>query len=268
MKLFAIDMDGTCLNSRARISAKTMDALRQAAAAGIEIVPATGRTLSCLPHQLKKENFIRYVISSNGAVITDIKLQKVIHRSMIPTRMALDLLAELSRTKIGICLHAFNKVFFQGNKLTLLGKAAYGQDACGVQTTRNILDMIWPMREDIEEIQLICFSLKEQCAAERILDRYPELTAIHGRHHIEIISGDTDKGQALRRLREYLSTDKEQSACIGNAQNDLAMFRESGTKLAVRNAIPELKELADHIVRSNAADGVAEAVSRYILPTG
>ena len=69
MRMLAIDMDGTCLNDRHRISGKNLNALRMAAEAGIEIVPTTGRALSCLPHQLRTEKYIRYVISANGAVV-------------------------------------------------------------------------------------------------------------------------------------------------------------------------------------------------------
>ena len=54
MKLLALDMDGTCLNSYSKISPTTMDALYLARTSGIEIVPTTGRALSCIPHQLRK----------------------------------------------------------------------------------------------------------------------------------------------------------------------------------------------------------------------
>lgn len=43
------------------------------------------------------------------------------------------------------------------------------------------------------------------------------------------------------------------------------MFRESGRKFAVANAIPELKKMADRVVSSNEQDGVAEAIFKYLL---
>ena len=72
VQLLAVDMDGTCLNSRQHISDRTLGALRRAAEAGIEIVPTTGRTGTCLPSDLKEEHYIRYVITSNDARVTDI----------------------------------------------------------------------------------------------------------------------------------------------------------------------------------------------------
>ena len=48
IRMLAIDMDGTCLNEKSKISAQTLQALEQAAKEGICVVPTTGRALSCL----------------------------------------------------------------------------------------------------------------------------------------------------------------------------------------------------------------------------
>ena len=86
--ILSIDMDGTCLDSRHRISDKTMNSLLKAKEAGIEIVPTTGRALSCLPLGLRNRDLYRYVISSNGAVINDIKENKVIYSKPIDKLIA------------------------------------------------------------------------------------------------------------------------------------------------------------------------------------
>lgn len=52
IKLLAVDMDGTCLDSRSRMTERTLIALRRAASAGITVVPTTGRNLGCIPHRL------------------------------------------------------------------------------------------------------------------------------------------------------------------------------------------------------------------------
>lgn len=79
IKLLAIDMDGTCLDQRSRMTDRTLDVLRKAAKAGITVVPCTGRNLGCIPHRLaagvlreskteddeKNKDLFRYVITSN-----------------------------------------------------------------------------------------------------------------------------------------------------------------------------------------------------------
>ena len=61
IRLLAVDMDGTCLNSRSQMTAETIRALEAAAKAGIIVVPTTGRSLSCLPHRLAgRQNIYRW----------------------------------------------------------------------------------------------------------------------------------------------------------------------------------------------------------------
>ena len=72
IRLLAVDMDATCLNKKSQMTKETLQSLRMAADAGIIVVPTTGRSLSCLPHKLaERMDIYRYVISSNGASVSD-----------------------------------------------------------------------------------------------------------------------------------------------------------------------------------------------------
>ena len=91
IKLLAIDMDGTCLNQRSRITPAVLQALTAAHRAGIEIVPTTGRALCCLPHQLAAHpELYRYAITSNGARVTELSDYSTLFRAEIPKNMALE----------------------------------------------------------------------------------------------------------------------------------------------------------------------------------
>lgn len=83
IRILSVDMDGTCLNSKHQISDKTLESLYKAKQASIEIVPTTGRALSCLPLRLRNTGLYRYVISSNRAAINDIEENKVIYSKPI-----------------------------------------------------------------------------------------------------------------------------------------------------------------------------------------
>ena len=96
-------MDGTCLDQRSRMTDRTLDVLRKAAKAGITVVPCTGRNLGCIPHRLaagvlreskteddeKNKDLFRYVITSNGAMVTDVKEKKTLFRALIKKEDAL-----------------------------------------------------------------------------------------------------------------------------------------------------------------------------------
>lgn len=69
IKLIALDMDGTLMNSKSELSEGNKKALEKAMKAGIFVVPATGRVYSTLPESVKNLPGVKYVLSSNGAAV-------------------------------------------------------------------------------------------------------------------------------------------------------------------------------------------------------
>ena len=147
VKIIAVDMDGTCLDPKSRMTDATLGALSLAAKAGIRVVPTTGRTLGCLPHRLVgRSDIFRYVITSNGAKVTDLQTKRTVFRADIKKESALSLLEEVKNTKglhVGITSHVHHEYLLQGQILVLLGRVIYGKDA---RQVRRVTDMMKEMR--------------------------------------------------------------------------------------------------------------------------
>lgn len=79
------------------------------------------------------------------------------------------------------------------------------------------------------------------------------------KYFLEIFSGTASKANGIRFLQNEYGFDK--IVCFGDNFNDMAMFEKSDLKIAVDNAVPELKKLADFIALSNENDGVAKWLS-------
>ena len=288
IRLFAVDMDGTCLDSRSRITDNTINALRKAAASGIIVVPTTGRSMACLPHRLaagtvsdmmdgvgswrkkeedirKNRDLFRYVITSNGAQITDIKENRAIFQKMIEKKAALDLLNACRNIGVGVTSHINHEYLLQGRILVALGHLIYGKDAGGVRWVRDMRETVRNTPYGIEEIQFYFMSPSSEKKVRNILKHFPQLDSAYTGIYVEVFSSGASKGNALRALQEYLGITKVETAAIGHGENDLSMFREAGLKIAMGNAVSLLKEKADRITASNNQDGVAKAVESFIL---
>ena len=265
IKLLAVDMDGTCLSDKQVISEQTLSALREAAEAGITVVPTTGRTCTCLPHQLWEETFYRYVISSNGAVATDLTTKECLHRALIPWESVVDLLKECDEHKIGLSVHLDHRFILQGRFLKKLGQWSYGRDARNTECEKSIVELLEREKTDLEELQLFYFRDASRKACREILSRAENLAMAFDSHYVEVYSPLASKGNALRALGEHLGVRQEEIACIGDGENDLSMFAASGMKFAMGNGIPVLREKADVVLPGNNDDGVAHAVRDYIL---
>ena len=274
IKLLAVDMDGTCLDRRSRMTDATLEALRKAAGRGVIIVPTTGRNLECIPHRLaagtlfttgamdKKKNrdLFRYVISSNGACVTDIRERKEIFRAPVPADDVLPLLRECGKLRLGIASHIRHRYLLEGRFLTMAGRLVYGKDARGVCCVRSMEDFIRKGGYKVEEFQFYFFSPGAEQDVRSVLEKYPDLRAAYTGIYVEVYSKDASKGRALAELARHLNIRKEEIACIGDGENDLSMFESAGLRIAMGNAVEDLKKQADYVTDSNARDGAAKAV--------
>lgn len=267
-------MDGTCLDRRSRMTDVTLGALRKAAGRGIIIVPTTGRNLECIPHRLaegtifatgaleeeKNRGLFRYVVSSNGACVTDIKERKELFCAPVPEKDTLPLLKECGKLRLGIASHIRHRYLLQGRALTMAGQLIYGKDARGVYCVRSMEEFIRRGGHEVEEFQFYFLSPRAKQEVRSVLERYPDLRAAYTGIYVEVYSKDASKGRAIAELARHLGIRKEEIACIGDGENDLSMFEAAGLKIAMRNAVEELRKQADHVTASNVCDGAAKAV--------
>lgn len=260
----ALDLDGTCLNSHNQISINTLSALREAAKRGVEIIFVTGRAYAALPAQLLRETFYRYVITSNGADIFDVKTGESIYRSQIPLNTAQSLLTDAKRSRLGLTIHVDHEYVIEGRLLYDLGKAVYGKDAEQALCVKDIRNYVAQKGCDIEEVQIFFFTANEKRRAKALIAAYPQLNKPVGPFYVEFVTQYTTKGNALEWLYTRTGLKKAEVACIGDSENDIPMFEKSGKRFAMGNASTSLKMIADELVPSNDEDGVACAIDSIL----
>ena len=260
IKLLAIDLDDTCLNWNNKIMPSTMQALKKAAERKVEIVFVTGRSYDCLPYQLTKESFFRYVIASNGACVVDRKTGEVIRHSYIPLSDALPLLKLAKKQRLGITVHLDKQHLVEGRRLLLLGKFLYGKDSKKIIYVKDMIDHVARYGDKIEEIHLFFFQEKKRQSISVMRDMYPSLNAPMNHFCMEFVTVSTTKGNALEWLYQRLGMDWTEIACIGDGENDISMFQKAGLRFAVDNALPYLKALSHFVVPCNDKNGVGVAI--------
>src|ERR671939_580035 len=110
-RLLAIDLDGTLLTPQRTITPRTYEALRQAVAAGMTLVIATGQTLDvlravCADLPLKAPQIIY-----NGAVIADIQNSTVLYEQLVPAEHILSTLELLRTSGLHRVYHTHQRVY-------------------------------------------------------------------------------------------------------------------------------------------------------------
>ncbi len=265
IKLLAVDMDGTCLNSDGKMSDVTLNALKKAAAAGLIVVPTTGRNLNCLPEKIINEKFYRYAITTNGALAVDLESNKEIFSAFIRNSDAADILRGLKGRSVLTAVNINRRFCIKGPFLYIGVKHVLGKDA---RKTRMVFDAVKAVEEKdakIEGIHLFYSSDKHCPVIKELVSRYDDVCVTFARKFAEVCSVRGTKGNALLALGEYLGISADEIACFGDEANDASMFRVVGKSFAMGNAVDEIKNLADVILPTNDENGVAYAIEHYIL---
>ena len=92
IKLVALDLDGTLLDSAKALSETNRAALECAAARGVFVVPTTGRFFNAIPDCVRSLPFVEYAITINGAQVFNRRNGETVCRAEIPQAIALDVM--------------------------------------------------------------------------------------------------------------------------------------------------------------------------------
>ena len=272
IKLIALDLDGTLLDSRKHLSAGNLAALEQAAAQGIHIVPATGRFYAGMPEAVRALPFLRYMIAVNGAQVCDLRTGDVLYRAEIPCAQALEVLDDLA------ALPGIYDCYVDG--CGYMSRTQYERAADYIREP-GILQMVLETRRPVEDlaaflaagarspqkIQMFFRDMDRRALElQRLPKRFPELvitTALT--NNVEINAWGAQKGTALEMLCGHLGLECAQAMAIGDGLNDRSMLRAAGIGVAMGNAPAEVQREADFVTAANDADGVAAAIRRFCL---
>ncbi|MGZ4816423.1 MAG: HAD hydrolase family protein, partial [Terriglobales bacterium] len=87
------------------------------------------------------------------------------------------------------------------------------------------------------------------------------------KYYLDITHPTANKGEAILMLSELLDIPTSHIVTIGDMENDVPMFKQSGISIAMGNATPEVQAHATYVTASNEEDGFAKAIERYVLRT-
>lgn len=261
IKLIAVDMDGTLLNSQHQLSPGNEAALRQAMAAGVKIIFATGKTRTSAVPLIEKlgldtpgvysQGLIVY--HGDGSILYERRLEDSLARRIVAFAEA-EQCAMVAYSGADIVTNVRDEFTDALIKYHEPVPRAYGSwDAVFAARAVN---------------KFIMISTKE-----RIDDLRPRLEKVIGReativqaldYMVEILPPQTSKGDGLRRVLDYLHIDPAHVLAIGDGENDVEMIQLAGVGVAMGNAMPAAQAVADYIVGTNDEDGVAQALGMFL----
>ena len=276
IRLLAVDIDGTLLNSQYRMSQVDIDALRRAHEAGVEVALVTGRRHTFALPMAQQLGFDLCLISSNGAITRSLQ-GETFHRDLMPVATC-RLLCSAMRE-------------FRGNTVVTFDKESKGalvlermdELTASIQRwlEKNIqyLDFVVPIENALiaDPVQaMFCGTIERmQLALERLeaSGLKDQVTILRTEYPlrdlliVDVLNRDCSKGHALERWARHRGIAREQVLAIGDNYNDFEMLAFAGVPFIMGNAAEELKAQGWPVTRSNDHNGVAAAIEQ-VFGTG
>ena len=271
VRLIALDLDGTLLNSQKELTERSRRALEAAAEAGIEIVPSTGRFYRGIPDAIRELPFPRYAITINGAQVVDLRSGETVYSADIPLDRALEFFSLLDG------LPVLYDCYTGGWGYLAERMQARAEEFVDY---RPSLDMLQRLRTPVPElkawlaergapVQKMQLFTRDRALRANLLTelqaRFPELIfTMSLPNNIEVNGPGADKGRALEALARHLGLDLSQTMAFGDGTNDLAMLRAAGIGVAMENGHPDVKAAADRVAPDCDHDGAAQVIEEYL----
>ena len=269
--MVALDLDGTALDPFGRITEREELAFKRAMDMGVHIVVATGRAFHSLPDNVFSIGGIEYAVTSNGAQVTRLKDRTLIYENCIAAASVTEIADILE--KAGVRAEAFTdgRAYIDVSEFNAIKSGEIRtRDSVYVLSTRNPVDDIFAfMREHRDRIENISINYPSNEAKEkfsRVLREIPGVTVTTSfALNNEIGGATTSKADGLSHLMERLGVTAGELMACGDSPNDGAMIRMAEIGVAMGNADDAVKEMADYVTGTNAEDGVAAAIEKFVL---
>jgi 5-amino-6-(5-phospho-D-ribitylamino)uracil phosphatase len=294
-RMLGIDLDGTLLDRRGRVSAENRHALQQAQRAGVLVAPCTGRgwvesrsAIAQLPMppasaQLETRNPKPETDSPGvfvgGAAVCDLVTGRSRDLAVIEPHLALRIVHDLRDGPEAVLV--FRDAQLVGHDYLVTGHGTLSPntqwwfEATGATAhfQRDVMaeDLHHTLRVGIvaplSRMRPVAARLRERFAGEVLIQHFEAVQMPNPEETmsvLEVFAQGVDKWRGLAWIAQRHDIAREQVAAIGDQINDVAMIRAAGCGIAMGNAIEAVKSAARHVTKPCEDAGVAYAIGELL----
>jgi len=267
-RMIALDMDGTLLCSDKSVLPETVRDIAAAADRGIEVVYCTGRAPVELFPYADFLNRMRYAVCTSGALVFDLRERQCIYSAPVPTGVIQEVIRILgedcgmfhflteTESVARSCDVSHMSDFHMGPYQPMYERVARKVDSMYAELLR---------RDSVPKVNIYFRTREERQAAYEKIRHLPLTFAQADETSLELTAPGVSKAEGLRRLADRLGISMEETAAIGDSDNDRRMLEAVGLPVAMGNAEKEIRAICKIVTADNDHNGVGEAIRRILL---
>lgn len=254
IKIAFFDVDGTLVDmQKKKISPRTVEMLQRLRQKGILICMATGRTPVTVP-KFDGVDFDAY-LTFNGSLCYN--STGVMFSNAIPPEDVQKLIYNAAALGRPVSIATKDRVTANGYEEDLA--EYYSFAGIPLEVTEDFEEV---SRQEVYQVMLGCRvcdhpALMQGVAGARITGWWDRA--------VDVIPANCSKGRGVEKILEYYGFDRKAAIAFGDGNNDLEMLQAVGTGVAMENASPQLKAVADDVCGHVAEDGIYHYCLRHNL---
>ena len=278
IQLLALDLDGTLFDTKGKITKTSVEAICKAQKQGVQVVLASGRDYEGMPWEQLQGIPIDYVITGNGSAVYATKGKERLYEECMDRQKLLPILEFILEKEV------YMTIFLDGVHYTPMQCKPYVEHMNLPEYVKQWLrdyqngleEFMKHMREDDMRIQKVTLNFQSTPEGDYLnreivkqyLEGKPEIHVVEGGFgNLEFTRKGINKASGLTFLAKHLQIPMEQVMAIGDSENDIEMIEAAGLGIAMGNALECVKKAAVSITDTNANEGVAKAIEKYLLNT-
>lgn len=275
LKLIVLDIDGTLLNSKKIMTPRTKNKLIEAQRLGIKVALASGRpTRGIFPiaKELEMDQYEGFLISYNGAVVYDVKTKETVFQQGLPIELANQVLKHLSNYNVVPMVDHKDYLYVNNAFFDIEYELPMGVQNIVEYEVRGGHFKVCEIDDYSSVINQPVPKILVAGNPDYLLANYDAMTqpfrekttfSFSAPYYFEFTDKGIDKARALREVFPEMGIQAKNTIAFGDGQNDRSIIEYAGLGVAMKNAVPDILEIADETTHSNDEDGIVEVLNRF-----
>lgn len=265
-QMIVLDLDGTLTNSKKEITEPTKKALIEIQQAGKRVVLASGRPINGilpLARELDLNKYGNYILSFNGARITQCSNEQIIYNKTLPSEVIKPIYEIVSSyPELDIITYEGDNIL-SGIKVNEYTEKEAFINKMNIVEIDNFVEYV---RFPINKLLIPGEPSVVVKAMEDLKQRFHSYLNIYRSEpfFLEVMPQNIDKAYSLQRLLNSIGLTADDMICCGDGYNDVSMIEYAGLGVAMANAQLIVKEHADYVTLSNDEDGILHVIEQFM----
>jgi Cof subfamily protein (haloacid dehalogenase superfamily) len=262
IRLVLSDVDGTLVPHDKVLTAATLQAVQDLRDAGVLFAITSSRPARGLQMFLEPLALTTPIAAFNGGMIVDVQ-NVVLEEHTIDDDVAPMIIGALNDHHVPVWVYRGQEWYVLDSNSPHVQHEA---DVCQFQplTVANFdalsdgVAKIVGATDDVDALTAARLAIQTQ-VGDRVSATNSQA------YYLDVTNPHANKGAVVDYLAGRLDIPRDAIATIGDAHNDVSMFKRSGLSIAMGNAEDDVKASASDVTSSNEDDGFAHAVEKFIL---